>query len=163
MSDKEGTQIDIPELKTEFLFRRRPVAIPGDLRPGWRIGLLVLLLNNCCRAGRTSLTRLHVLSWGIRTNESRRALRAALSRTFSPSSLVVRFEPFLNRAVDFAIGEGLVRRSGGNKIELTPNGRKLAEELASIETAYVVERQFIEEIQLNVTEALVNHMFPGRD
>lgn len=161
MPDIEVTHIEIPELKTEFLFRRQPVAIPGDLRPGWRIGLLVLLLNNCCRSGRTSLTRLHVLSWGIRTKENRRALQAAIEGALSPDSLVVRVEPFLNRAVDFAIGEGLVRRYGGNKIELIPNGRELAEELGKIETAYVVEKQFIATIHQGVTETLVNHMFGG--
>lgn len=161
MPDIEVTHIEIPELKTEFLFRRQPVAIPGDLRPGWRIGLLVLLLNNCCRSGRTSLARLHVLSWGIRTKENRRALQAAIEGALSPDSLVVRVEPFLNRAVDFAIGEGLVRRSGGNKIELAPNGRELAEELGKIETAYVVEKKFIAAIHQGVTEKLVNHMFGG--
>ncbi|MEP6534296.1 MAG: hypothetical protein ABJF23_03190 [Bryobacteraceae bacterium] len=72
-----STGFDIPELKAEFVFRQRPVAIPGDLRIGWRIGLLVLLMNGCCKSGRTSLTRLHVLSWGIRTLESRNALIAA--------------------------------------------------------------------------------------
>jgi hypothetical protein len=159
MSDH--TQIDIPELKTKFLFRRRPMAIPGDLRPGWRIGLLVLLLNSCCRSGRTSLARLHVLSWGIRTKESRRALQAAIDGTLTPDSLVVRFDPFLNGAVDFAIGEELVRRSGGSKIELTPKGRELAVELEKIETAYVVERKFIAVISQSVTERMVDHMFGG--
>lgn len=159
MSDH--TQIDIPELKTKFLFRRRPVAIPGDLRPGWRIGLLVLLLNNCCRSGRTSLARLHVLSWGIRTKENRRALQAAIEGTLTSDSLLVRFDPFLNGAVDFAIGEALVRRSGGSKIELLPKGRELAVELEKIETAYVVERQFIAVINQGVTETMVSHMFGG--
>lgn len=163
MADTELTQFDIPELRTEFVFRRRPVAIPGDLRPGWRIGLLVLLLNRCCRSGRTSLTRLHVLSWGIRTKESRRALLAAVEGTLTPDSLIVRFEPFLNRAVDFAIGEELVRRLGGSRIELTSNGKKLAEELAKIETAFVVENQFMETIRHKVTETLVNRMFGGRE
>ena len=157
MSDIEF--IEIPELKTKFLFRRQPVAIPGDLRPGWRIGLLVLLLNNCCRSGRTSLARLHVLSWGIRTKENRRDLQAAIEGTLSPDSLVIRVEPFLNRAVDFAIGEGLVRRSGGSKIELISKGKELARELGKIETIYVIEKQFIEAIHQEVTETLVNHMF----
>lgn len=159
MLEIKDRNIEIPELKTEFLFRRRPVAIPGDLRPAWKIGLLVLLLNSCCKNGRTSLARLHVLSWGIRTIENRRNLKTAITGNLSPDSLIVRFDPFLNRALDFAIGEGLVRREEGSKIEITPKGRKLAEELTQVAAAYKDEKQFINSIQQGVTETLVNQMF----
>jgi hypothetical protein len=74
----------------------------------------------------------------------------------------VRFEPFLNRAVDFAIGEGLVVRSGGSRIELTAKGRHLAEELEAEKSAFVTEKTFIETIRQSVTEKLVNEMFAGR-
>lgn len=151
--------IEIPELKTEFFFRRRPVAIPGDLRPAWRIGLLVLLLNNCCRSSRTSLARLHVLGWGIRTKENQRKLKAAIAGNLTPDSLIVRFDPFLNRALDFANGEGLVCRHEGSKIELTLSGKKLAEELAQEETVYTDEKRFIHSIRQGVTEGLVKQMF----
>lgn len=159
MLETNECNIEIPELKTRFLFRRRPVAIPGDLRPAWRIGLLVLLLRKCCRSGRTSLARLHVLNWGIGARENRHNLKAAIDGGLAPDFLIIRFDPFLNRAVDFAIGEGLVRRSEGTKVELTPRGRELAEELAQVETAYKDEKQFIDSIRQGVTETLVIQMF----
>lgn len=155
--------IDIPELHVPFLFRARPVAIPGDLRPGWRIGFLVLALKNCCRDQRTSLARLHVLSWGFRSAGARKELQAAIENRLSPDSLVVRFEPFLVQAVDFAIGEGLIRRVGGRKIELTANGLILAEELEAEEEAYVVEKRFMSTIRTKVTEGLVKRMFGWSD
>src|SRR5258705_12942506 len=95
---------EIPELKVEFVFRQRPLAIPGDLRPTWRIALIALLLKNCCRGGRSSFARLHVLSWGIRTQQSQSDLRAAAAGNVPLSSVIVRFDPFLDRAIDFAIG-----------------------------------------------------------
>jgi hypothetical protein len=155
--------LDIPELRTPFVFRRRPVAIPADLRPAWRIGLLVLLLKKCCRGHRTSLARLHVLSWGFRSVEGRQQLLAAVQGHLSPDSLVVRFEPFLVQAVDFALGEGLVRRDGGNKIELTPAGETLAEELESTEMAFAAEKNLMGQIRTKVTEDLVQKMFGWRN
>ena len=156
-------EIEIPELSAAFLFRRRPVAIPGDLRPAWRIGLVVQLLRKCCRGGRSTHTRLHVLSWGIRTKESRRGLQEAISGHLAPDSLIVRFEPLLNRAVDFAIGEDLVRRVGGGKIQLTGAGNALADELESTDAIYVVEKQFMDAIGQRVTEAFVTHIFGRRE
>ncbi len=155
----ENEEIDIPELKTDFLFRRRPVAIPADLRPAWRIGLLLLLLSNCCRGGRTTLARLHVLGWGIRVRENRNNLTAALAGRIFPNSLLIRFDPYLNQAVDFAIGEGLVRRSEGNKIDLTPKGRKVAEELGHAKEAYTDEKRFMKAIHQRLTESIVMRMF----
>ena len=163
MLDSSLVSLDIPELRTAILFRRRPVAIPADLRPGWRIGLLVLLLRNCCRAGRTSFARLHVLSWSFRTTESRRQLQAAVEGRILPDSLIVRFEPFLNQAVDFAIGDSLVRRVGGDKIELTAAGTKLAEELQQIRSAFAIEKEFMKEIGQKVTETFVNKLFGGKN
>jgi hypothetical protein len=151
---------DIPELSVPFVFRRRPGTVPGDLRPGWRIGLIVLVMNECCRSAKTSLTRLHVLNWAIRSPETRASLLAMLDGSNAVRSLIVRFEPFLNRAVDFAIGEDLIKRSGGGKsIELTSIGKRLAEDIKKAEDAFSSEKQFIAAIGKRLTETFVDDMF----
>jgi hypothetical protein len=155
----DSSIIDIPELKTNFLFRRQPVAIPADLRPIWRIGLIVLLLNNCCKGGRTSFARLHVLNWGIRSKKNRHDLQAVIKGVIAPDAVIVRFEPFLNRAVDFAIGEGLVRLVDGKNLELSTKGRELAINIHQIESLYTLEKQFMEAIRNNLTESLIKKMF----
>ena len=154
--------LEIPELKTEFVFSRRPMAISGDLRPAWRIGLIVLLLKNCCRGGKTSLARLHVLSWGIRTRRSQIDLQAAAGGELPLAAVMVRFDPFLDRAVDFAIGERLLSHHGGRAVELTPSGKQLATDLEAEESLFVAEKRFIASIRRGVTEQLVERMFRWR-
>ena len=163
MHENEVLELDIPELRTEFLFHRRPVAIPADLRPAWRIGLIVLLIKNCCRGARTSLARLHVLSWGFRSAEGRGQLQAAVQGQLSPDSLVVRFEPFLVQAIDFAIGEGLLRREGGSRIELTQSGLHFAESLEGNGAAFQTEKAFMATLRTKISEELVNRMFGWRN
>lgn len=152
-------ELEIPELRTDFVFRRQPVAVPGDLRPIWRIGLVVQLLKKCCRHARSSLARIHVLSWGIRTKDSRLELQSLLQGSARPDSLIVRFEPYLNRAIDFAIGEGLVHRDGGKRIELTATGLQYANELDQLDGVYFVEKQFMDAIGQRITETLVSKIF----
>jgi hypothetical protein len=156
MPENPITEIDLPELRTPFVFR------PADLRPAWRIGLIVLLIKNCCRSNRTTRSRLQVLSWGFRSAEARAQLQAAVDGRLSPESLVVRFEPFLIQAVDFAIGEGLLRRHGGDRLEMTQAGLRLAEELQADESAYSSEKTFIGVLRTRVSEDLVNRMFGWR-
>lgn len=162
MSNTNTGALNISELDAAFVFRRRPIAIPGDLRPSWKIGLIVLLLSKCCRQNRTSLTRLHVLSWAFRTTESLDALRQTIAGSLPPDSLVVRFEPSLNRAVDFALGERLVTRIDGSRIELAPLGKQLADEINSDESLFVTEKLFMAEIRQKVSEAMIDNIFGVR-
>ena len=163
MPDEAQTPIDIPELSVPFVFRQRPVSLPADLRPAWRIGLIVLLLKKCCRQRRTSLTRLHVLSWGFVSAEGRSQLLAAAAGTLSPDSLVIRFEPFLLQAVDYGIGERLIRRHGGGTIELTETGLRLAEEIEEDQSAFVTEKAVMATLRTRVSEDLVKRMFGWRE
>jgi hypothetical protein len=156
------TVFRVPELEADFVFRRRPVAVPADLRPTWRIGIIVLLLKNCCRAGKSSLGRLHVLSWATRTSENQRNLIAAAQDDLPLTSILVRFDPFLDRAIDFAFGEGLVSHGDGKSVELTSTGRQLAVELENHESLYSEEKRFISLVRRGITERLVDRIFQRR-
>ena len=149
----------IPELNVPIIFRQRPISVPGDLRPAWRISLIVLLLRKCCRRGRSSLRRLHVFSWAIRDREVSIALVRAVNGEVPPDTVLVRIEPALNRAVDFAIGEGLVRRQSSDRVELTPEGKDFADSILKDTIVLGFEKQFIETIRFTVTEEFVNRMF----
>lgn len=162
MPDAVDAVIDIPELRVPFVFRRRPVPIPGDLRPAWRIALIVLLMRKCCRQNRTSRTRLHVLSWGFLSPDGREQLQAAVERRLRPDALIVRFEPFLEQAIAFAVGEELLRVLSDGRVELTESGVAFANELDSDESVLVQEKELMEILRSRLTEQLVNDMFGWR-
>lgn len=151
--------IRIPALDTPFVFQRRPASIPADLRPGWRIGVVLLLLRKCCRGNKTSFGRLHVLSWGVRTKESRLALTRTVNGNMPWDALMVRIEPSLNRAVDYALGEGLLQRLSRDRLRLTTAGVSLVGEIDQHSEMYVTEKQFTAAIGYRVTETLVSQLF----
>jgi len=153
----------VPELNTAIIFRRRPLSLPEDLRPAWRIGLLVLLLSSCCRGGKSSRARLHVLSWGIRSKKSQVDLVAAITGAMNPGSLLVRFDPFLDRALDFAIGEGIIQHVGGKSVVLTQTGKQLAEEIRQSDAVFIAEKKFIDLVSQKVSEELVKQMFGWKE
>jgi len=156
------TSITIPELDTPFVFREQPEAIPGDLRPLWRIGLLLLILHLSSRGGKSSFGRLHVLNWALRSEDGQEALLGILGRKLFPGTVVVRIEPSLNRAVDFAHGERLVERVPGDRIQLTTRGEKEAKRMLARKGLYERERHFLNTVGKKVTEILVKELFAGR-
>jgi len=149
----------IPELDTPFLFRRQPIAIPADMRPGWRIGVLLLLLRICCRQNRSSFGRVHVLSWAVRTKRNQVDLLRVVEGSDAYDSLLVRIEPSVNRAVDLAFGDGLIRRIGGERIELTGKGTEAADWLRDIESVFSEEISFFTVVGGRVTEDFVKRLF----
>lgn len=147
------------ELDTPFLFQRRPLSLPEDLRPSWRIALIVLLMSGCCRGGKSSRARLHVLSWSARSSESLQDLLAATTGDLNPRALVVRVDPFLDRAIDFAIGECLIESIGGKGLRLTNTGKAFATEIGGKADIFVLEKSFIQAVGHKVTEDVVTKMF----
>lgn len=149
----------IPELNVPIVFRQRPVSLPGDLRPVWRIGLIVLLLRECCRGGRSSLRRLHVLSWTVRSSDATTTLLNAIDGEFPPDAVIIRIEPALNRAIDYAIGERLLRRGTKDRVELTPEGKEFADTILNDNLVLGREKRYVEEVGHAVTETFVMKMF----
>jgi hypothetical protein len=149
----------VPELEAPFTFTQRPIDLPGDLRPAWRIALVVLLLKNCCRQSKARFRQLHVLNWGARSPGNRGALEQAVGGQIPFDTVLVRIEPSLNRAVDLAIGEGLLKRNAGDQIELTAHGHAFADEIETNAVLLRPEKEFMGRIKKRVTETLVDELF----
>lgn len=133
--------LDVP-----FKFQTRPTSLPADLRPTWRLAVLALILEKCCKGGRASLRKLHVLNWAIRIKESRDAFLKLLGGAGDPDTAIVRFEPALNRAIDLARGERLVLRESGDRVQLTPLGVLFINEIEKSDDCLVEERNFLRRV-----------------
>lgn len=151
--------VAIPELDTDFVFRRRPISIPGDLRPTWKIGLLVLVLRSNCRGGRATLARLHLICWALSRPDTQAALLGAISGQLDPRALIVRFDPFLERALQYAIGEKLITRWRGNAVELTQSGKIFGGELMVTDELFALEKKYLALIGKEISEKFVNRIF----
>ncbi|WP_413431812.1 hypothetical protein [Crateriforma spongiae] len=150
------------DLTASVVFRRRPIDIPGDMRPAWRIAFIVMMLKLCCRGGKSSIRRLHVLNWCGRSAEAGNLLRRAVSERLSPGAVLVRIEPSLARAVDFALGAKLLDRDGKDRVKLTKGGHELADEVLADSEVLVREKEWAAALGQTVTEGFVDNIFSGR-
>jgi hypothetical protein len=107
-------------------FRVRPVSVPGELRISWRLAVVVLMLEGC-RKQRASLVKLHVLNDAVRSDDNAQLLRRVLRDELPPSFWRTRVEPAFGRALDLAVGSGLVNwihTTLGAGLELTTKGKE---------------------------------------
>jgi hypothetical protein len=125
--------------------------VPGDLRLGWGIALVVLMLGKS-RGKRASLQKLHFLAHSIRTRQTRIKVQQVFARTLRPSDILVRVEPWLNRALAFAKGARLIEMEGGRSAKLTERGLRILEALHEDDAVFVEEKQFLDAVGAKATE-----------
>ncbi len=137
-----------------FALTPRPEPVPGDLRRAWGIALVILILGKS-RGRRASLQKLHFLAHSARTRQTRDEVQQVFAGERRPSDLLVRVEPWLNRALAFAKGAGLVELEKGRSAKLTDAGVQACEILKAQPSMCAEEKAFLEAIGAKATEAAI--------
>ena len=100
----------------------------------WGIFLVVLLLSRS-RGNKASLQKLHLMAYSARTRQSRQEALRVFNGALPPSDLLVRVEPWLNRAIAFAKGARLIEFEGGKSVKSTQRGLELLEAVTDAEAS----------------------------
>jgi len=159
------------EGEAKIMLHPRNQPFPGQFRTVRRLALLTLVLE-ACRGQQASLAQLHVLNWAVRTPESRRAFLSFMNNEVAPDEAIVRFDPTLARAIQYAVEEQIVTdreevqrglddtievKVGEYRIQLTDKGRAIAE---AVKDAGILadERIFLEGLRKKVTQTMVDNL-----
>ncbi len=133
-----------------FNFSRKPVPIPALLRPELRIALILLCLSRCW-GERATHRHLHVLNWAVRTPEARLTFRKVINGYVRPDVAIVRFDPILDRALQYAEGEKLILTSG-DMVHLQPKGSIYLKKLQHEKECMLQEKAFLTEFTKKFTK-----------
>lgn len=153
----------VAEIKIPIRFKKRPNAVAPDFRPGWKVSLLLLILQFGSRGGKSSLTRLHVLNWGVRSAKHQEELLATLKSEAPLFAFSVRFEPAFSRAIDLGAAAGFVSWVGGSRIEVTATGSEIARKLKKNTQVFLPELLFLEGVGKSLTEPQALRLAKGAD
>jgi hypothetical protein len=153
------TQELLEYLNISFSFCERPTPLQPQLRVIWGLSILVLILEVCSRSKRSSISRLHLLNWGIRNNENRERIVELLENRLSPSAILIQYEPGFNKAIDYALAEELIKSETNGRVSLMQNGQKLAKEIISLDDCLEEEKKFLRSKGSVITEKLAKILF----
>lgn len=141
-----------------FTFKRRPSPVPAEARPLWKIAALLFMLKLSSRSGKSSLKRLHLLNWAVRSNANRNLFLNSRQASLPLFRFNVRFEPAFSRAMDLAAGNDLVNWVGGDRIQISAKGDRLAGEFLKDNSILLDERAFLSGLGKSVTEAEADYI-----
>ena len=141
-------------------FSRRPSQVPGDLRIGWRLASLCLVLDRC-RGNVANLEQIHVLSWALRTSTGRHLLERWFEGAHRLDDVVVRYDPTLSRTISLAIGARLVERRAQYRISLTQEGKSFARAIRASDLMSE-ESAFLDRLPRSITQTAIRELTEWR-
>lgn len=131
-----------------LIFTPRPAPVSPRLRPARRIALLLEMVAKC-HGSKATLLQLHAIDTALADSHARR--RLAGDRSHEATLSVIRVDPALNRAVDRAIGDGLLIMNANATVGLTDAGRTALKAVRGAEILET-ERVALAEIPGKVTQ-----------
>lgn len=152
--------MDILKLVTqkEFYISDRKEFISCDLRPEWRISLLILILHLTGRSNKASRNKAHLANWVLKNTKHESSfmdyIRGRGMRPF------INLDPAMDKAIDYAMYSKLLTING-NRLQLTDTGINLAANLA-LESIFIAEKATLSRIKKALTEENVTNSFEGK-
>jgi hypothetical protein len=130
-------------------FNKRPIPLPAEYRPMYKIALIVIILKYCCRGETSNLLKLHLFSWALTSEKNMNELRYYVTSNFQTGFSVWGIEPALNRALQLAVAENICDIVNGKNYKLTKKGNLFFEMIVADKELFEIERNFLSIIGKN--------------
>ena len=140
-------------------FTKKPIPLPAEYRPMYKIALIVMILKYSCRAETSNLLKLHLLSWALASQKNMTELRGYVTSNFKSDFSVWGIEPALNRALQLAVAENICDIVNGKNYKLTEKGNKFFEMIKADTELFDIEKSFLTLIGKNtITDSRITSM-----
>lgn len=143
--------------KKGIIFEAKPDAIPYNYRISYKISIICLIISVCCGRRGCSLIKMHIIGSALTDNRFKQKLMKFL-KSHLQCGLIVRFDPALNRALEYAIADEMIIQQGNGTYKLTEKGKKLAKEISNDEKIFKSEKETLNEISLSLTEERIKEI-----
>jgi hypothetical protein len=140
-------------------FTKRPIPLPAEYRPMYKIAFIVMILKLCCRGESSNLLKLHLFSWALSSRNNMDELRDYVTSLFKTDFSIWGIEPALNRALQLAVAENICDIVQGKRYKLTQKGNKFYEMIKSDNELFGIEKSFLSFIGKNtITDSRITAM-----
>lgn len=140
-------------------FTKKPIPLPAEYRPMYKIALIVMILKYSCRAETSNLLKLHLLSWALASKKNMIELQSYVTSNFKSDFSVWGIEPALNRALQLAVAENICEIVNGKNYKLTEKGNIFFDMINADIDLFDTEKSFLILIGKNtITDSRITSM-----
>lgn len=141
---------------TKIKFFDRPVAVPYSYRILYKVSQIILILGTVCKRGGCSSLKLHIISNALFSKNLLDELNKFLDNKTSMLP-VIRFEPALNRAINYAVADDLIQiQKSNSKLRLTEKGKTIYNEIIGNNDIMIFEKNELNIIENKINDDVIN-------
>ncbi|MEQ2026832.1 hypothetical protein ABLB84_13895 [Xenorhabdus szentirmaii] len=145
--------------KKGITFNYRGAHLDPELRPLWRISLLILILMKLCSGNKANSKKLQAL-YSLVASEKKRHLYT--SDRNSHESLNIRFDPLVDRAIDMGVGHCLFELDDAKSVVLTAKGMAFGKSVEKDCNIFILEKDFMSNFKKShFTDKRINSLITG--
>ncbi len=137
-----------------IIFNKRPDSIPYKYRISYRVAVIVLIIKICSSRKGCPLVKLHIINDALEKQELISDIKRCLKH--NSNELAIRFDSSLNRALEYAIADGLIIQQGNKTYKLSETGRDFAKSLINDAELLRNEKEQLEKINSDLDEKTLN-------
>lgn len=153
--------MDLKQLVTKksFYISERKEFISCDLRPNWRISLLLLILRLVGRGSKASRNKIHIVNWALK-NEEHVESYLAYVEVENGKRPFVNLDPAMDKTIDYALYSKLISIEN-NRVTLTEKGVNISNKLNKSEV-FSNEKIFLKKLKPALSEEKVKKALEGK-
>jgi len=140
---------------SKIRFNRRPMPLIADYRPIYKIFQILSILQYTSRGGKSSLIRLHLINWVLKSEERKEKLATLEADTNIPFK-VWGIDPALNFALQLSVAQKLTIQKS-DSYTITPEGKKLLAQ-AKDQGHKLRDADYLAKLGKQITESMVTEI-----
>lgn len=145
--------------KKGITFNNRGSHLEPELRPLWRISLIIIIIIRLCSGNKANSKKLQAL-YSLVSSEKKRKLYNAYENNYTP--LNIRFDPLVDRAVDIAVGHHLLELDEAKSIKVTNKGLAFGKRIEKDNNIFILEKDFMNQFKKSFfTDKKINDLISG--
>lgn len=142
----------------KITFRKKPIPLPAEYRPMYQIAIIVMVLKYCCRNNTSGLQKLHLFSWCLYSNKNMEILKNLINNNYKTPIPHWTIDPALNRALIYAVKDGICDLTTNKKYKLTLKGLNFVSKIEIDSDLFVIEKTFLNQIGKQLTDDIVDKL-----
>lgn len=144
-------------IENDIIFDAKVDAVPFNYRISYKVSLIILIIGKCCGRKGCSAIKLQMISSATTTSKKRIELLESVQLSYLVESTLVRFDPAISRAINFALADELIYRQGNGLFRLTTIGKKLLTSIYTDNKLMTVEKIFFSDLSNQLTEEMIEN------
>lgn len=126
-------------------FTKKPIPIPAEYRPIYKIAQLCFILKYSCVSNKSSLLKLHLISWALKSPKNRTVVLDLIHNNYKSDFSTWGIDPSVNRALHIAVKENYCT-CPKDKYQLTSEGLIFVETIEHDKSILEEEITFLKKV-----------------